>query len=100
MSFNVETENTVQLKDRNLAGISAFTAFGLLVILLCFIGYRISNPQLSIKPTIAEELAYIPLDAQLLEQARQGSQAGTPVKVKKTEITLTKIYFYNTTQEV
>ena len=86
MAFSIETEKTVQLKDRKVAGITAFTAFVLLVTLLCFIGYRISNPTLS-KPAVNEEMTYVPLDAQLLEQTRQGSQAGTPAKANKAETT-------------
>lgn len=87
MAFSMETEKTVQLKDRKIAGIVAFTAFALLVTLLCFIGYRISNPSHT-KPTVSEEITYVPLDAQLLEQTRQGSQAGTPAKANKAETTL------------
>lgn len=86
MGFSIETEKTVQLKDRKIAGIVAFSAFALLITLLCFIGYRISNPALS-KPTVSEEMTYVPLDAQLLEQTRQGSQAGTPAKANKAEST-------------
>jgi hypothetical protein len=86
MDFSVETEKAIQLKDRKIAGIVAFTAFSLLLTLLCFIGYRISNPPLS-KPAAYEEMAFIPLDPQILEQVRQGSQSGTPAKTKKTETT-------------
>ncbi len=87
MAFSIETEKKVQLKDRKIAGITAFTAFALFTALLCFIGYSISNPPLS-KPAVSEEMTYVPLDAQLLEQTRQGSQTtGTPVKTDKTKIT-------------
>jgi hypothetical protein len=87
MAFSIETEKTVRLKDRKIAGIVAFSAFALLIILLCFIGYRISNPALS-KPAVSEEMTYVPLDPQMLEQVRQGSQAaGTPAKTSKTETT-------------
>lgn len=87
MAFSIETEKTVQLKDRKIAGITAFTAFVLLVTLLCFIGYRISNPSLS-KPAANEEMTYISLDAQLLEQVHQGNPAaGTPAKTNKAKTT-------------
>lgn len=87
MAFSIETEKTIQLKDRKIAGIVAFSAFALLITLLCFIGYRISNPQLS-KTAVAEEPAYIPLDAQLPEQVHPGSHAaGTPAKTNKSETT-------------
>ncbi len=85
MAFSIETEKKVLLKDRKVAGITAFTAFALLVTLLCFIGYKISNPQLS-KPAVNEEVTYLPLDAQLLEQVHQGSQAaGTPARTNKAK---------------
>lgn len=86
MAFSIETEKTIQLKDRKIAGITVFMAFALFTVLLCFIGYRISNPALS-KPAVSEEMTYVPLDAQLLEQVRQGSQAGTPAKANKAETT-------------
>ncbi|WP_343636053.1 hypothetical protein [Fluviicola sp.] len=86
MDFSVETEKAIRLKDRKIAGIVAFTAFGLLLALLYFIGYHISNPPLS-KPAAYKEMAFIPLDPQILEQVRQGSQSGTPAKASKTEIT-------------
>lgn len=87
MAFSIETEKTVRLKDRKIAGIAAFTAFALFTALLCFIGYTISNPLRS-KPKVSEEMSLIPLDPQILEQVRQGSQAaGTPAKTTKTETT-------------
>lgn len=86
MDYSVETEKAIRLRDRKIAGIAAFTAFGLLAILLCFIGYRISNPPLS-KPAAYEEMAFIPLDPQILEQVRQGGQSGTPARTNKTETT-------------
>lgn len=87
MAFSIETEKTIQLKDRKIAGIAAFTAFALLVTLLCFIGYRISTPQLP-KTKDFEEMSFIPLNPQILEQMRPGSQAaGTPAKANKSETT-------------
>jgi len=84
MSFNVETEKTDRTKDRKVAGMISFTAFGLLLALLCFIGYRISNPMLS-KQLSSEEMTLIPLNPQLLQQGRGGS--GDPVKAERSKMT-------------
>jgi hypothetical protein len=86
MSIRVDTEQTYGIKDRKIAGIIAFAAFVLLAALLCFIGYRISNPPLP-KQVSPEETAYIPLDPQILEQARKGGQSGTPAKAERSQTT-------------
>jgi hypothetical protein len=82
MGIRVETEQIDRVKDRKVAGISAFAAFALLLALLGFIGYHISNPALP-KPLTSSEVSYIPLDAQLPEQAGKGSHTGTPAKTKQ-----------------
>ncbi len=84
MSFNSETEKTDRTKDRKVAGMISFTAFGMLLVLLCFIGYRISNPPIS-EQSSSEEMALIPLSPQLLEQVRGGS--GDPAKAQRSNMT-------------
>lgn len=86
MSIRVETEQTYGIKDRKIAGIVAFAAFILLAALLGFIGYRISNPPLP-EQLSTEEMTLIPLDPQILEQARKGEQAGTPAKAERSKTT-------------
>lgn len=86
MSIRVETEQTYGIKDRKIAGIIAFTAFVLLSALLGFIGYRISNPSLP-RPVLSEEMTLVPLNPQILEQARKSGQSGTPAKVERSKTT-------------
>ena len=86
MSIRVETEQTYGIKDRKIAGIIAFTAFVLLSALLGFIGYRISNPSQP-KLVPSEEMTLVPLNPQILEQARKGGQSGTPAKAKRSRTT-------------
>lgn len=86
MDFGLETEKTYEVKDRKVAGIISASAFLVLLTILCFIGYRFSNPIIP-KQALYDELTLIPLDPQLLEQGLGGSQSGTPAKVKAAETT-------------
>ncbi|AEA44525.1 hypothetical protein [Fluviicola taffensis] len=86
MKVSLESEKTYEVKDRKVAGIISASAFLVLLTILCFIGYRFSNPIIP-KQALYDELTLIPLDPQLLQQGLGGSQSGTPAKVKATETT-------------
>lgn len=86
MSIRVETEQTYGIKDRKIAGITAFTAFVLLAALLGFIGYHISNRSLP-KQTASEEMTLIPLDLQVLEQLQKSGRSGSPAKTTEAKTT-------------
>lgn len=86
MDFGLETEKTYEAKDRKIAGFISASAFLFLLLLLGFIGYRMSNPPIP-KQLVTEELAFVPLDLQLVQQGLGGSRSGTPAKVKAAETT-------------
>lgn len=80
MSSNIETEK----KDRKIAGMISFAAFGLLLTLLCFIGYYVYNPVIS-KQQAGEETTFIALDQLIQDQGQGGS--GSPAKAEKSKLT-------------
>ncbi len=79
MSSNIETEK----KDRKVAGMISFAAFGLLLTLLCFIGYYVYNPV--IPKQQADEETFVALDALIQEQGQGGS--GNPAKAERSRLT-------------
>ncbi len=86
MEYSVETEKRDRMNDRKMARIIAISAAVLLLTILSFIGYRISNPNLQNQLVQTNE-ELIPLDPQILEQGLKNGGAGSPAKANKTEMT-------------
>ena len=69
-----------------MARITAVSACVLLLTILSFVGYRISNPDTDKQfPQANEE--YVALDAQLLDPGTSEGGAGSPAKTRKSETT-------------
>lgn len=85
MEWSAKTEQADKINDRKVARISAISTFALLAIVLSFVGYQISRPQLP-STSAQEETEYIPLDAQFLEQLGGGG-AGSPADVPHAKTT-------------
>lgn len=86
MEWSAKTEQAYKINDRKVARISAISTFALLAIVLSFVGYQISRPQLP-STSAQEETEYIPLDAQFLEQLGSGGGAGSPADVSHAKTT-------------
>ena len=86
MEYAVETEKRDQNKDRKMARIIAVSACVILLTILSFIGYRISNPNTDKQSTRANE-EYVALDAQLLDAGTQEGGAGSPAKATRAKTT-------------
>lgn len=86
MEYSVETEKRDGNKDRKMAWIIAVSACVLLLSVLSFIGYRISNPNTDKQTNQANE-EYVTLDAQILDPGTNQGGAGSPAKTTKAETT-------------
>ncbi|MGV3612453.1 MAG: hypothetical protein ACO1N0_15960 [Fluviicola sp.] len=86
MEHSVETGKRDGNKDRKMARIIAISSGVLVLTILSFIGYSISNPNVNKQTNQAEE-EYVALDAQLLDPGTKESGAGNPAKTTKAETT-------------
>ncbi len=84
MEYSVETEKRDRKNDRKMARIITISACVVLLSVLSFIGYSISNPNTD-KQLAQENEEYVALDAQLLDPGTNAGGAGSPAKAAKAK---------------